>query len=144
MTNEKVSTLEQKVLSEQDFIAIYNYFMDHFGDHKAFGQLGERVLVPQLLDIFGQVGQAVLQKKEIRLEQPNIIKVQKWKMLHGFMQMEDRLLCFFYLKNINRGMISICKMGTSLVHYARITPQMLPDGTMPEGLFDDFHEMHAN
>jgi hypothetical protein len=143
MTNEKVKILERKMLEENDFSAIYEYFMDHFGDFPAFIDMGERVLVPQLLEIFGQIGQAILKKEKIALMQPNVIKVQKWKMLHGSMFMEDRLLCFFYLKSINRGMVSVCKMGTSLVHYARITPQMI-DGAMPENLFDDFHEIHSN
>lgn len=124
MSTKKLERLEYLLQHEENFETTLSYFMDEFGADKAFSAAGRLVHVPVIIQILGNFCNHVLQKEKVALQDLHIILVERYRILHGYAFVDGNAVVFFYCKNINKGMFSMCNLfdRSKRVHYARMSP----------------------
>ena len=146
MFHQHIEQLEYLLQHEESFEKTHAYFMDNFAEHREFAEIGERVSVPYITTMLGELCSQFFKKKAIELHNRTVIKVATLQLLHGFVQVEGHLMVFFYCKRINQGMACLVNMTNrnDLTHYFRITPTTSDGSPVPQTLFKDTFEGTEN
>lgn len=141
MDNKHLQELERRLLHDEAFEATSSYFMEHFGENPEFMNMGTRTSVPMMTNVLGELCKRHFQTDEVKLIGLQVINVPKYKMLHGYVMVNEYLLIFFYCKNISKGLVSMTPMPptpNSVVHYFRFSSVSDSEGgPVPDNLFDD-------
>lgn len=119
---KKIKILKKRITEESDFLDLYNYFFDHFGENQTFLDESIRIENEALQTIIVEVAKKVLGLPLV-VADLLLLEVAEFKIVHGTAIMNSKLLTFFFFKDITVGLVAIALEGET--QFARISPATL-------------------
>lgn len=98
--------LKEMVVTADDFMTVWTYFLDHFGENPAFLDLGAPTKSPFIEAIIRQVGGQIF-KREPTLNNLFLIHVPEQKFIHGGFVLNGKISGIIYFEDIQWGIISV-------------------------------------
>jgi len=115
---EKIEELRRQLVEAEDLLPVWNFFFDHFGENPDFIALGKMARSPLLEEVLLRVGKQLF-GEDVRTMGPTLIKLRKYKFLHGSGLINGRLAVLFFFTDLDMGMVSVVDSGghTHLVRF---------------------------
>lgn len=124
---DKLDTLKTKLVKDDDFAEIYDYYFTQLSDNPSFMELGKRVKNPQIKSIVKMVGKYLF-GDDATVTYLEIFKSRKTMFYHGGCFISGRIATIIYFDDIEMGMMGVgISALTGEVKYIRITKTMLKD-----------------
>ncbi len=121
MDLSRLATLKAKLLAAQNFGEILGYFLDHFGDHPEFMDLGEPASDEFLEQALAQVA-AQLFQKAVPIRDVRLVRLPEHEFVHGGFLVEGKVGTLIYFEDIHKGLISVAwSLSPPQTKYARFT-----------------------
>lgn len=102
----RLRTLEKLLHEAKQFYDVWDYFLEHFGEHPEFIALGQRGSDEFLDVVLRQIGEQLF-GPGVRLSEPMLTRLPEYGFLHGTLVMEGRLTSALYFENIHKGMLAV-------------------------------------
>lgn len=103
---KKLETLKEKLINCKDFREAFNYFFD-LTENKQFIDMGRQVKYPALKQVLEKVGQQTIGNSNAKPTRFLIIRMKKNYFYHGAYFLDNRMVNYFYFKDIDMGMIAV-------------------------------------
>jgi hypothetical protein len=134
MDPKRFAELKHKVVEENNFSVIWNFYMDHFTDLSEFTDMGKPARNKFLDEAIPVTCQEMFQKK-VKVTLPLTISIPEYKFFHGPLQVGKRIGGFLYFEDICVGMIAVSAHfpPTDLVKYSRFTEKFRLSMNKPMG-----------
>ena len=129
MDLKQLDVLKQKLLTASEFADVLDYFYTHFGEHREFIAMGDRVDHPMLEAILGEIVKQFFPEPKVggmrltRLDEPQFI--------HGGFTVNRHLANVIYFEDICKGLLAVVT-GPTDTKIIRFSGQPLPPGWSPE------------
>jgi len=128
MKIDRLKELKQKLTKEKDLSVIWEFYMDHFADHREFTQLGNPAYNEHLNAILGKICQQLF-TGTIIITDFLLIYVPEYQMFHGPFQIQGCIGGVIYFDDLKMGLIAVSgDPETSEVKYSRFTQVMQLSG----------------
>lgn len=125
-----LETLKYKMATEKKIVDIWEYFMDYFGDHEEFIELGASTNDDNLIAVIAQ-SLGTLYQKDIVFLQTFMIGLPEHNFIHGGFTFEKRYGNFLYDTEFKVGIITIPNASPDGENkFIRFTSTELPEGTI--------------
>jgi hypothetical protein len=111
--------LKEKLQKEKDLGKIYTYYMDEFGDHEEFTDLGEQGENNFLLQVIAQVCQHLF-GKAVNVDGILLIYIPEYKFFHAPFFANNHIGGVIYFEDIQTGLLA-ASSGDGMVKYSRFT-----------------------
>ncbi|HMV49154.1 MAG TPA: hypothetical protein PLD20_22450 [Blastocatellia bacterium] len=122
---KKLDELKEKMQTVEEFGEAWNFFFDHFGENNEFMNMGhptKNKLVNKLLkEVLKKVGRQHLNKASVLVSNMLLIEIPKRHFFHGPAMVDNYMASLFYFEDLKMGMISLARLGSGWVHYARFS-----------------------
>jgi len=127
MNLARLSTLKKKLVNAVEFKSVLNYFLDHFGDHDAFLDLGCKVKDPLLECLIEAAGESLLSRPAPM--DGVFVMIQRHRFIHGAITLDGIPATVLYFQDIRQGMLSVMSNGPDgTVHFVRFSGDVMPVG----------------
>jgi hypothetical protein len=124
MDIDRLKELRKKLVIEKDLSEIWEFYMDHFADHEAFTDLGERA-ENEFLDAVLKKICAQLFRARAKIDDFLLISIADYDFFHGPFMVEGRIGGIIYFEDVNFGLIAVSESTTSdMVQYSRFSMPM--------------------
>jgi hypothetical protein len=110
---QRLPSLKLKMVSGGDLFAIYQYFLDHFGENDEFMQMGVKTRNPMIEQVLTQIARSIFKEKIQPPQRSRIIRIPERGFLHGSCIFKDRIASFFYFEDIDSGMAAFLSPSLS-------------------------------
>jgi hypothetical protein len=121
MDLSKLATLKAKLLTAQNFGEVLGYFLDHFGDHPAFLELGEPTADDFIEQVLEQVAGQLFGRK-VAVKNMRLVRLPDHGFTHGGFSVEGKVGTLIYFEDEHKGLISIAwSLAPPETKYARFT-----------------------
>lgn len=133
---ERLDTLKTKLVTEEEFGAIYDYFFSHLAEDRSFLNYGKRTKNPFLKSMLKMIAEQLFGEGG-QVTNLMIIKTKKSKFYHGSCFINGRMAGILYFEDIEMGIAAVSmSMITGEVKYIRFTATSI-DGdktvVLPQG-----------
>jgi hypothetical protein len=119
MDLSKLATLKAKLLTAKHFGEVTGYFLDHFGDHPAFLDLGEPTTDDFLDQVLAQVA-GQLFGRSVVIHGIRLVRLPEHSFVHGGFSVEGKVGTLIYFEDERKGLISIAwSLSPPETKYAR-------------------------
>ncbi len=120
---DRLQDLKQKLSQEKELATIWLYFMDHFADHKAFTDLGDRAYHALVESVIKQLCKQLFGKQG-KMGNLLLTQIPEHQFLHGVFDVQGRMGGVIYFEETLMGLVAITGIPpSSEVRYARFTGQ---------------------
>ena len=121
--NPLIAELRQHLMTEKNFSVTFNKFFDITETDAAFMNSGNRTTNPEMMTLVkASLGLFFKKKGEyIQPRQMQFIENPKENLFHGSGFVFGHIFSFFYFRDLDKGMLGLCKMGTSESTIMRLT-----------------------
>jgi hypothetical protein len=124
MDIDRLKELRRKLVIDKDLSEVWEFYMDHFADHEAFTDLGERAdhefIDAVLKNVCGQLFGA-----RARIDDFLLISIADYDFFHGPFMVEGRIGGIIYFEDVNFGLIAVSESpGSNMVKYSRFSTPM--------------------
>ena len=127
MNLARLSTLKKKLVNAVEFKTVLNYFLDHFGDHEAFLEIGCKVEDPLLECLIEAAGESLL-SRPTRMDGA-FVMIARHHFIHGAITLDGLPATVLYFQDIRQGMLSVMSNGPEgTVHFIRFSGEVMPVG----------------
>ena len=131
MDLQLLATLKEKRGSTTNFSEVQTYFLDHFGDHPAFIELGEpttdEFLEQVLAEVVGQLFHMTVTVNDARL-----VRLPDHKFVHGGFMVQGKVGTLIYFEDVCKGLISVAwSLSPPETKFMRFSGRPLQPGTRP-------------
>jgi hypothetical protein len=121
MDLSKLATLKSKLLTADNFGEVTGYFLDHFGDHPIFIELGEPTRDDFLEQVLAQVA-GQLFGRNVVMRDIRLVRLPEHGFIHGGFLVEGKVGTIIYFEDERKGLISIAwSLSPPETKYARFT-----------------------
>ena len=122
-----LAILKTKLMTAKNFGEVTGYFLDHFGDHPAFLDLGvptpDDFLEQVLTEVAGQLFHKAVAIRDIRL-----VRLPDHEFVHGGFMVQGKVGTLIYFEDVRKGLISIAwSLSPPETKYARFSGRPVPD-----------------
>lgn len=111
--------LKEKLQKEKDLGVIYTYYMDEFGDHQSFTDVGEPAENSFLIQVIGQVCQHLFGNTVI-IADILLIQIPEYQFFHAPFFANNHIGGVIYFEDIQTGLLAVAA-GDGMVKYSRFT-----------------------
>ncbi len=126
MDLSKLEDLKRMLLHDEQLSPIWYFFLDNFGDHSEFHNLGTRINHPQLEDALTQIGQRMLGKPTV-ISNLIFARIPGRQFIHGGLFMNDCPGGVIYFEDAKIGLASVADLHSEQnAKFARFSPQTTP------------------
>jgi hypothetical protein len=123
----KLATLKAKLLTAKNFGDVLGYFLDHFGDHPAFLDLGEPTTDEFLVQVLAQVA-GQLFGRSVAVRNIRLVRLPEHEFIHGGFSVEGKVGTLIYFEDQHQGLISVAwSLSPPETKYARFTGRPVPN-----------------
>lgn len=109
----------------EEFGEAWTFFFDHLGENSQFMNLGKptknKPVNKTLKEILKKVGQQHLNKPSVLVSNMLLIEIPNRHFFHGPAMVDNYIASLFYFEDVKMGMISLARLGSGWVHYARFS-----------------------
>jgi hypothetical protein len=127
MDLSKLATLKVKLLTATNFGEVLGFFLDHFGDHPAFLDLGEPITDEFLTAVLAQVAGEMFHKPVV-LRDIRLIRLPDYEFIHGGFSAEGKVGTLLYFEDARKGLVSVAwSLSPPETKYARFTGRPVPN-----------------
>jgi hypothetical protein len=129
---EHLQALKQKLLHDIELPPVWNYFMDHFGDHQEFMDLSEtcqhEALQEMVTAVAGKLFPGPGQVMTLRL-----LRVPSQQFIHGPVSIGGRMGLVFYFEDADVGLLAISEQpGSAEAKYVRFSGEPIKRSGDPD------------
>ncbi|MEP7341229.1 MAG: hypothetical protein ABI977_26100 [Acidobacteriota bacterium] len=122
---KKLDELKEKMQTVENFGEAWHFFFDHFGENLEFMQLGgptkNKTIAKLLKETLKKIGQQHLNKSSVLISNMLVIEIPNRHFFHGPAMVDNYIASLFYFDDVKMGMISLTRLGTGWMHYARFS-----------------------
>lgn len=104
---KQLPALKVKLVTAKNFLDVFNYFFDHFGENEDFMGLGEPKPHPLLEEVLVHTARQVIQSPVIIVRNAFFIHLPEQHFIHGACLFNAHLANFFYFEDIDTGMLAL-------------------------------------
>jgi hypothetical protein len=127
MELSRLATLKAKLLTAENFGDILGYFLDHFGDHPAFMELGQPVRDEFLEQVLAQVASQLFQKAT-PIHDARLVRLPDHGFIHGGFLVGGKVGTLIYFEDLRKGLISVAwSLSPPETKYARFSGRPAPN-----------------
>ena len=121
--NPRIAELRQHLMTEKTFSVTFNKFFDITESDSVFMSSGHHSSNAEMLTLVKTSLGLYFKKKiyDIRPQQMQFIENPNENLFHGSGFLFGYIFSFFYFRDLDKGMIGLCKMGTSETTIMRLT-----------------------
>jgi hypothetical protein len=131
MDLSKLTDLKSKLQSAKEFIKVWEFFLDHFGEKPAFIKLGHQVRDEFLETIFAQVARQLFHG-DVDWNQIIFTGLPEHHFIHGGGIVNGGLLNVLYFDDIQVGLLcGTMPFKSNEVKFARFSGRKLPGSADP-------------
>jgi hypothetical protein len=131
MDLSKLEELKLKLTTAKDFQTVFEFFLDHFGDHEEFIKLGGPVEDTVLFGSIAGVARQLYGPDTVVLN-PVMIAVPGTPFIHGRCVIGGRMANVLYFTDIQVGLVGVFSLNPKVpARYTRFSNRMLPPGAVP-------------
>jgi len=117
MTEAKFNILKQKVQDPHDWDAALHYFLDHFSNDGQLFKRSQKVHIPLIQQLFGELCVGLFRKSPVPLIGLSVFRVKEFGLIHGSCMAEGKHILCIYLTDIHQGVFGISYLlGQRLEH----------------------------
>lgn len=109
MNLSRLAVLKDKLVNEQEFIQVWNYFLDHFGDKLSFIALGKRTSHPFLEAFVSQLSRTMFQH-DVSPRDLMLTLLPEHKFIHGSVMVNTNIIGVIFFEDIQVGMATVVQM----------------------------------
>ena len=125
MNWKKLDELKEKMQTVEEFGEAWNFFFDHFAENNEFMSLGhptKNEMVNKLLrEVLKKCSQQHLNKASVVIADMLLIEIPNRHFFHGPAIVDGYMASVFYFDDLKMGMMSLARLGSDWVHYARFS-----------------------
>lgn len=123
-----LETLKQKLIEATEFAPVWDYFMTHFGEQRAFMALGKRTRSPMLEAAIAQAAEEVF-GAWVPVTNLLLVRLPEYQFMHGALVLEGRFANVFYFEDLGMGLLTIIlSMAGDNNRLVRFTARDQPGG----------------
>ncbi len=127
MDLSKLATLKAKLLTAKNFGEVTGYFLDHFGDHPAFIELGEPTSDEFLVQVLAEVASQLFHKT-VAMHDVRLVRLPDHGFVHGGFMVQGKVGTLIYFEDVCKGLISFAwSLAPPETKYARFTGRPVPN-----------------
>ncbi len=104
---QHLEILKMKLVHDDDFFEIKNYFFDHLAESDEFMEMGKHKRDKRLEQVLAFAAQQALNTKIVALQNVFFINLRKQHFTHGGGQMNEYLANFIYFSDIDVGLLTL-------------------------------------
>ena len=127
---QRLETLKEKLQTDDDFQAVWQYFFDHLAGEQAFINCGVNA-TPALLDLISPtIERAVshIVNQPVTVVESSVSEIPGHHFFHGPMITSAGICLLMYFDDVQAGMMSFTRgLNTGLMHYGRFTTLAVDD-----------------
>lgn len=101
-----ISRLKQKLITAKDLGSVWEYFWDYIDEHPDFMQLGSPARHRFLEKVLREIGRKAFDKR-VRLTKPMLIRLPKYRFIHGSCQLNGHLASVLFFEELQMGLVAI-------------------------------------
>lgn len=118
---EKLSALQEKLLTGENFSETYDFFFDHLGENNEFMHMSKKTKHPAIKKIIGAIGEQLFNKK-VTVSHFLLLKFPKTGFYHGACFIDGKMGGIIFFEEIDMGMLSVVKdyPETSFVRFSAL------------------------
>lgn len=113
-----LGVLREKLQHPTDYEHALHYFLEEFAGDAEFVEQSQSEESPHLLAVLGRVANRAL-GKDAPLEELRMMRLPNFGLLHGSAVMAGRVLLFFYLEELDTGLLALIPGPEGGVQVAR-------------------------
>jgi hypothetical protein len=118
MQKYSIKQLRHLLINEPEFHLTHSYFFDWVDEHKNTA-LATPTKNKMLIQVVKESMKKLLSKTDITVSQTMMCEVKGVNLIHGSILVEGRLTVFFYFSDLDWGMISAVKLGSTHTDFVR-------------------------
>ncbi|MEA5621251.1 hypothetical protein VB711_25950 [Cronbergia sp. UHCC 0137] len=120
---QKLPELKSRLDKEKNLSRVWEFYMDHFSDHKEFTDLGEPIKDSFLEKVVPLISKKIFKETSQDLF---LITIPEYQFIHGSFFVGNRIGALIYFEQSLKGMIAISELPPSnMVQYSRFSGQKL-------------------
>lgn len=131
-----LETLRLKIATGTNFMEVFEYFFDHFGEDPAFlgaGELVEPKETNLLTQLLAHIGSAIFKTDKIVMKDTRLIRVPEYQFIHGGFIMNGCMANVIYCEDLQKGILVVHRPKINPpTHFARFSAEMLPSNLTKE------------
>lgn len=128
MNLARLLTLKEKLVNAVEFKPVLNYFLDHFGEHPDFLDLGRKVEDPLLECLIEAAGESLF-SRPVKLQDLILVQIPIHRFVHGAFTLGGLPANVIYFQDIRQGMLSVMGKGPDgMVHFVRFCGEVMAVG----------------
>ncbi len=130
MDLSRLAELKRMLVEATDFGTVWDYFMTHFGEQRAFIALGKRTRNSMLEAAIEKVAGQVF-NRDVLVRDLLLTRLPEERFIHGGFSVRGRFGTVFYFEEIGIGLIAIARVSGINNSFARFTARPMPRAGEP-------------
>ena len=125
-----LAELKERLIHATEFIKVWEYFLDHFGENPDFIALGERTQNDLVEAIIIQTAKQV-HGQDLKPQESLLTRLPEYQFIHGGCFKKGKMTNVLYFEDIFMGTLMLCAVGddnTTAVRFSgrKLTPPAEP------------------
>ena len=121
-----LDTLRYKIDTVKNLSEAFEYFFDHFAEHREFLTCGQLAEDPMLTQLLTHIGGTVLKTTRVKLEGLRTVRIEEYNFIHGGLTINGAIATVIYFDDIRKGILAMQQRGRQATDFVRFTAEMLP------------------
>jgi hypothetical protein len=123
----KLNRLKLKLMQEKELHVVMTYFFDHFGENRAFLDIGQSTRHNLLESIIAQtIGALLGAKTKVILLNLMLFHIPQHQFYHGAFIINGKMANVIYYDDIKMGCIAVVMSTSGMTNFVRFSAQNLP------------------